>query len=873
MEGSIWCAANYVPLTPLSFLERAAVVFGDRRAVISGDKQFSWRETRERCLAGASALAHLGVGRRDVVAVIASNIPAMYELHFSVPMTGGVLCTLNTRHDAAMVSVLLEHSEAKVFLVESQFLAVAHKALRLLADNKAKLPLIITISDIDSSIGNNDGSAMEYEALLQSAPRGFDIRWPTDERDPISLNYTSGTTSRPKGVIYSHRGAYLNSLATVLSNEMTALPVYLWTVPMFHGNGWCLVWGTAAQGGTSGLHPERGAEAHLRADRAPLRDQHGQRAHGAQHDGERAGVGEEAAAGEGPRLDGRRATASAGSRRDGGAGLRRRARVRPHRDVRPGDALRVEARVGRAAGVPHVILQDVAVKDPVTMATLPSDGRAVGEVMLRGNTVMSGYYKDAAASEQAIAAGGCARATSACGTRTDTSSSRTDETTLWYCHIGGDKWTKYDYNVGTQQMDTKGKVWEKIVISHLAPCKGKFFAFITPEKLGVLEFNPLPTTRVMVLHGIPRNVPPNPGGSMAHFCSFEMDGDLCLFFAYYYGDSSITTSIAFYKLDIGKGKQQWREIDKIGDDRALLCVAQGGTSVCLRSVVPELIFDCIARHGAPTVLNMIANAPASDQRKPLPRRVCVSTAGAPPPPQVLAKMEEPGFDVVHGYGLTKTYAGVTVCVWKPEWNALPPADRARIKALQGVPHVTLQEVAVKDPVTMETLPSDGRAVGEVMVRGNTVMSGYYKDAPATEEAMRGGWLRTGDLGVRHPDGYIQLKDRSKDVIISGGENISSIEVGAVLFGHPAVLDAAVVARPDDHWGEMPCAFVMLKDGSETTATDIIDFCRAQLPHYMAPRTVVFSDLPKTSTGKTQKYLLRERTKAMGSLNRQGRSKL
>ncbi|TVU48477.1 hypothetical protein EJB05_08115, partial [Eragrostis curvula] len=549
MEGSIWGAANYVPLTPLSFLERAAVVFGNRTAVISGDKQFSWRETRERCLAGASALAHLGVGRRDVVAVIASNIPAMYELHFSVPMTGGVLCTLNTRHDAAMVSVLLKHSDAKVFLVETQFLAVAHRALRLLADSKAKLPLVITISDIDN--GNNDGEVMEYEALLQSAPRGFDIRWPADERDPISLNYTSGTTSRPKGVIYSHRGAYLNTLATVLCNEMTAMPVYLWTVPMFHCNGWCMVWGTAAQ---------------------------------------------------------------------------------------------------------------------------------------------------------------------------------------------------------------------------------------------------------------------------------------------------------------------------------------GGTSVCIRSVAPDLVFDQIARHGvtnmggAPTVLNMIANAPASE-RKPLPGRVRVSTGGAPPPPQVLAKMEELGFDVVHGYGLTETYGPATLCVWKPEWDALPIAERARIKALQGVPHVMLQDVAVKDPVTMETLPSDGRAVGEVMLRGNTVMSGYYKDAAATEEAMRGGWLRTGDLGVRHPDGYIQLKDRSKDVIISGGENISSIEVEAVLFGHPAVLDAAVVARADDHWGETPCAFVMLKDGAEATATHIIDFCRARLPHYMAPRTVVFGDLPKTSTGKTQKYLLRERAKAMGSLQKQSRSRM
>lgn len=485
----------------------------------------------------------------DQVAVIASNVPALYELHFSVPMTGGVLCTLNTRHDAAMVSVLLKHSDAKVFLVESQFLPVAHQALRLLLteDKSAELPLVITVSDIDSS----DGCAMEYESLLRSAPRGFDIRWPTDERDPITLNYTSGTTSRPKGVIYSHRGACLNTIATVLCNEMQIMPVYLWTVPMFHCNGWCMVWATAMQ---------------------------------------------------------------------------------------------------------------------------------------------------------------------------------------------------------------------------------------------------------------------------------------------------------------------------------------GGTSVCIRSVVPGIIFDSIARHGvtnmggAPTVLNMLVNAPASE-RQPLPRRVRISTGGAPPPPQVLAKMEELGFDVAHGYGLTETYGPATLCVWKPEWNALPVSERARVKALQGVPHPMLREVAIKDPVTMATLPSDGQAVGEVMLRGNTIMSGYYKDAAATEEAMGGGWLRTGDLGVQHPDGYIQLKDRSKDIIISGGENISSIEVESVLFGHPAVLDAAVVARPDDHWGETPCAFVMLKDGAEATADEIIEFCRARLPRYMAPRTVVFADLPKTSTGKTQKYLLRDKARAMGSLHKQGRSQL
>ncbi|XP_051183429.1 butanoate--CoA ligase AAE1-like [Lolium perenne] len=549
MEGSVRCEANYVPLTPLSFLERAALVYGARTAVVYGGREYSWRDTRERCLAGASALARLGVGRRDVVAVLAANTPAMYELHFSVPMTGGVLCTLNTRLDAAMVSVLLSHSEAKVFLVESQFLAVARDALALLADDKASMPLLITIdTDGDSS---SEG-APEYEALLRSAPRGFEIRWPADECDPISLNYTSGTTSRPKGVIYSHRGAYLNTLAAVVSNEMPTMPVYLWTVPMFHCNGWCMVWGTAAQ---------------------------------------------------------------------------------------------------------------------------------------------------------------------------------------------------------------------------------------------------------------------------------------------------------------------------------------GGTSVCMAgSLSPKVVFEKIVRHrvtnmgGAPTVLSMLVNAPASEQR-PLPGTVRISTGGAPPPPHILAKMHELGFNVVHGYGLTETYGAATLCVWKPEWDALPAAERARIMARQGVPQLMLDGLEIKDPVTMATVPSDGRTVGEVMLRGNTVMSGYYKDAAATAEAMRGGWLRSGDLGVRHPDGYIQLKDRSKDIIISGGENISSIEVESALFGHPAVLDAAVVARPDDHWGETPCAFITLKDGANATEANIIGFCRERLPRYMAPRTVVFADLPKTSTGKTQKYLLREKATAMGSLPKQGTSKL
>lgn len=491
----------------------------------------------------------------DKVAVLAANIPAMYELHFGVPMAGAVLCTLNTRHDSAMVATLLKHSESEVFFVDSHLLDIVQGALKLLAESNAKLPTIIIISDTadsDCTLSSVHRSTIpEYETLLRDASPDFQIKWPIDECDPISINYTSGTTSRPKGVIYSHRGGYLNAIATILFNDITTMPVYLWTVPMFHCNGWCLSWGIAAQ---------------------------------------------------------------------------------------------------------------------------------------------------------------------------------------------------------------------------------------------------------------------------------------------------------------------------------------GGTNICLRNVTAEAIFDSISLHkvnhlgGAPTVLNMIINAPIT-VRKPLPGRVSMMTGAAPPPPYVMSKMEELGFRITHAYGLTETYGPATVCTWKPEWDALPLEERARLNARQGLHHIGMEEVDVKDPATMKSLPADGKTIGEVMFRGNTVMNGYYKDLKATTEAMNGGWYHSGDLGVRQPDGYIQLKDRSKDIIISGGENISSIEVESVLFSHPAILEAAVVARPDDFWGETPCAFVKPKDGVSVTAEEIIKFCRARLPHFMAPRTVVFEDLPKTSTGKTQKFLLREKAKAMGTIFRKGGSKL
>nr|XP_043631959.1 butanoate--CoA ligase AAE1-like [Erigeron canadensis] len=552
MEGTIRCDANYVPLTPISFLERSAVVYRDRLSVVYDHHvSFTWRQTRDRCLKIASSLAsRFHIARHDVVAVMAPNIPEMYELHFAVPMAGAVLCCLNIRHDSAMVSTLLKHSSARLLFVDYQFIDVAKGAIDIMK-SMSTVPQLVLIPDSSGGSLQPKLEITEYQTLLDMGSLDFEIRRPIDECDPIALNYTSGTTSSPKGVVYSHRGAYLNSLATVLLNDMPSMSVYLWTLPMFHCNGWCLTWALAAQ---------------------------------------------------------------------------------------------------------------------------------------------------------------------------------------------------------------------------------------------------------------------------------------------------------------------------------------GGKNVCLREVTAKGIFESICRHkvthmsGAPTVLNMMINAPTTEQL-PLPGKVLVMTGGAPPPSQVLFGMEQLGFDVCHGYGLTETYGPATVCTWKPEWNSLPADARATIKSRQGLNHLGLEQSDVKDPVTMKSVPWDAKTIGEVMLRGNTVMNGYLKDTKATQEAFKDGWFRSGDLGVRHPDGYIELKDRSKDIIISGGENISTIEVESVLFRHPDVLEAAVVGRPDDHWGETPCAFVKLKEGYKLNGDDLIAFCRKNLPHYMAPRMVVYEELPKTSTGKTQKFVLREKAKAMGSLSSKGKSKL
>nr|KAJ0202078.1 hypothetical protein LSAT_V11C600301600 [Lactuca sativa] len=542
-EGVVRCSANYVPLSPISFLERAADVYRDRTSIVYGYISYTWKETHHRCVKLASVLNHLGVSRGEVVATLAPNVPAMIELHFAVPMAGAIICNLNTRQDPNMISTLLQHSEAKILFVDNQLLDIADEAVNLLKNTHTKPPLVVVISEPDSRSPLTNTGKYEYESLVESGVTEFSIIRPNDEFDPISLNYTSGTTSQPKGVVFSHRGAYLGSLASVFLRDMQERPVYLWTLPMFHCNGWCFSWGVAVV---------------------------------------------------------------------------------------------------------------------------------------------------------------------------------------------------------------------------------------------------------------------------------------------------------------------------------------GGTNICLRRCDPKDIFNNIVLHnvthmdGAPTVLNMLVNSPATD-RKPLPHKVKILTGGASPPPTIISKIEELGFRVSHIYGLTETYGPGTSCLWKPEWEKLNLEKQLKLKARQGVKAFVMEEVDVKDPVTMESVKCDGKSLGEVMFRGNIVMSGYFKDLKATKEAFEGGWFKSGDLAVKHSDGYIEVKDRSKDVIISGGENICTIEVETVIYSHPGVLEVAVVARPDDHWGETPCAFVKLKEGVDIDAQEIIEYCRDRMPHYMAPRSVVFDDLPRNSTGKVQKFVLREKAKRLGSL--------
>ena len=528
--------ANFQPLTPLTFLERAAGVYPDRTAIIHGSLRRSYRDFAARTRRLASALAKRGIGQGDTVAVLLANTPAMLECHYGVPMCGAVLNTLNTRLDAAIIAFSLDHGEAKVVITDREFSKIMQPALALA---KVK-PLVIDYDDPEFTGEGALIGTLDYEVLIAEGSEDYQRSTPHDEWDAIALNYTSGTTGNPKGVVYHHRGAYLLGQGNIVTCGMGKHPVYLWTLPMFHCNGWCFPWS----------------------------------------------------------------------------------------------------------------------------------------------------------------------------------------------------------------------------ISVVA-----------------------------------------------------------------------------------------------------------GTHVCLRYVRAKAMFDAIADHkvthlcGAPIVMSTLVNAPESEKR-PLPHVVEFFTAAAPPPEVVLANMRQAGFNVTHIYGLTETYGPSVVNDWQQAWDLLDPAAQATKKARQGVRYLALEALDIKDPLTMESVPADGETLGEVMMRGNVVMRGYLKNPEASQEAFAGGWFHSGDLGVIYPDGYIQLKDRSKDIIISGGENISSIEVEDALFKHPSVQTAAVVARPDEKWGETPCAFIELKPGATATEAEIIAWCREHLASYKIPRTVVFTDIPKTSTGKIQKYRLRETAKAL-----------
>ena len=529
-DGLDKVAANYQPLTPLTFLDRTADVLPEKVAIVHGDTCTSYRQFRQNARRLASALIQRGVKPGDTVSILAANIPAFLEASFGVPMTGAVLNSLNTRLDADTLAFILDHAQCTVLLADT---AYSHVLTEALSQCKQR-PLVIDIDDPMSDGGSRLGD-LEYAQLLETGDPEFSYQQPIDEWQAMTLNYTSGTTGNPKGVVYSHRGAYINSLGNQLTWPLTENSVYLWTLPMFHCNGWCFPWTVTAMGAT------------------------------------------------------------------------------------------------------HVCLRQVEV-----------------------NAIVSAMEKH----------------------------------------------------------------------------------------------------------------------QVTHFC------------------------------------------------------------------------------GAPIVLNMILNA-SSDMHGRLPTSIKALTAGAPPPATVIQGLEALGMDITQAYGLTEVYGPCVVSQWQPQWDSLSADERATLKARQGVRYVTQESVDVLDPITMQAVPADGETMGEIMFQGNTTMKGYLKNAETTDEAFSGGWFHSGDLAVKHDDGYIEIRDRSKDIIISGGENISSVEVESVLYQHPAIMEAAVVALKDEKWGERPCAFVDLKAGQQATEQEVIAFCREKLAHFKCPSRVVFQTLPKTSTGKIQKYVLRE----------------
>ena len=530
--------ANFAVQSPIQFIERAATAYPNKVAVIHGELKRSWSQTYQRCKMLASALQKLGIQRSETVAVMLPNTPPMVEAHFGIAMAGAVLCALNTRQDARALAFMLEHSEAKVLIVDQEFAAVIAAALLILKEKNAESPIVIDVDDPLYVGPRQRLGKIDYEAFLESADAHFTTLWPEDEWDPICLNYTSGTTGNPKGVVYSHRGAYTNGISNALEWGMQRHPIYLWVLPMFHCNGWCFPWTIAAM---------------------------------------------------------------------------------------------------------------------------------------------------------------------------------------------------------------------------------------------------------------------------------------------------------------------------------------AGVNVCLRRIEAQPIFDAIRSHqvthycGAPIVQNMLINAPQS-MKLGIHHRVQTMVGGAAPPAAMIEGMEKMGFEILHAYGLTEVYGPVLISVQQDEWAGLSLEARAELNSRQGICKQLEQAVAVLDPETMQPVPADGETIGEIMIRGNVVMRGYLKNPEATAAALKGGWFHSGDLAVVYPDGYMKIKDRNKDIIISGGENISSIEVEDALYRHPAVLAAAVVAKPDERWGETPCAFIELKPGAAATGDDIIAHCRGLLAGFKVPKTIIFQELPKTATGKIQKFELRNHFK-------------